>query len=489
KQIICDKIRGNSKVAFSNWKYRHYFSLIEIKGKSVSVTCTLCPGKKTLSMYASSNSNLINHLTSTHANTTLVAAANPTPNAASFSSSEGDRATLLKQATLNFSGQQQVTKPELNTLIARYVVENMLPLSTVVYESFRAILAKIPIRGGNTFVKFIDSEYEKMNIELKTSFEELEYILTTADIWTAHNKSYLGVTAHWLNPNNMERETAALACRRFKGRCASHTLNLIPCTDVDKWLLSKSATKAVYRSATALWNKTSRSALATETADELVSKKLLVPCTTRWNSFYDALARICEISMVDLNTISSKLGLTAITEREHQFLKEYCTAMKPLTVALDILQGEDCFHGSLICAIKIRFADVLGNKEAIPAAVTLPKFKLHWLRSQELKDKAKASLLAEELTIYSPLKPPLQQKNRWQTILDLQHKTLTLCGFSLIKKISLRYNAATPSSSPVERLFSLGKLVFSLKRNRLSDKRFEKLLLLLTNYFYNVVTE
>jgi len=38
-------------------------------------------------------------------------------------------------------------------------------------------------------------------------------------------------------------------------------------------------------------------------------KKLLVPCTTRWNSFYDALARICEISMVDLNTISSKLGL------------------------------------------------------------------------------------------------------------------------------------------------------------------------------------
>uniref|UniRef100_A0A8C1VIK2 HAT C-terminal dimerisation domain-containing protein n=1 Tax=Cyprinus carpio TaxID=7962 RepID=A0A8C1VIK2_CYPCA len=384
--------RGNSKVAFSNWKYRHYFSLIEIKGKSVSVTCTLCPGKKTLSMYASSNSNLINHLTSTHANTTLVAA-------------------------------------------------------------------------------------------------ELEYILTTADIWTAHNKSYLGVTAHWLNPNNMERETAALACRRFKGRCASHTLNLIPCTDVDKWLLSKSATKAVYRSATALWNKTSRSALATETADELVSKKLLVPCTTRWNSFYDALARICEISMVDLNTISSKLGLTAITEREHQFLKEYCTAMKPLTVALDILQGEDCFHGSLICAIKIRFADVLGNKEAIPAAVTLPKFKLHWLRSQELKDKAKASLLAEELTIYSPLKPPLQQKNRWQTILDLQHKTLTLCGFSLIKKISLRYNAATPSSSPVERLFSLGKLVFSLKRNRLSDKRFEKLLLLLTNYFYNVVTE
>lgn len=104
------------------------------------------PRKKTLSTSASSNSNLMKHLTSTHANTTLVAAAYP--NAASVSFSEGDGATLLKQATLDFSGQQHVTKAELNTLIARYVVESMLPLSTVESESFRAILAKIPIRGG-----------------------------------------------------------------------------------------------------------------------------------------------------------------------------------------------------------------------------------------------------------------------------------------------------------------------------------------------------
>ena len=57
--------------------------------------------------------------------------------------------------------------------------------------------------------------------------------------------------------------------------------------------------------------------------------------------------------MVDLNTISSKLGLPAITEREQQFLKEYCIAMKPLTVALDILQGEEnCYHGTLLPTIE-----------------------------------------------------------------------------------------------------------------------------------------
>ena len=32
---------GKSNVAFSNWKYRHYFSLMEIKGKNVFASFTL----------------------------------------------------------------------------------------------------------------------------------------------------------------------------------------------------------------------------------------------------------------------------------------------------------------------------------------------------------------------------------------------------------------------------------------------------------------
>jgi len=134
--------------------------------------------------------------------------------------------------------------------------------------------------------------------------------------------------------------------------CITH-LNLVSCTDVDKWILSRPETKATYRSATtkctALWNKASRSAVATETVDDVIARKLLVPCTTRCNSFYDALACICEIPIAELNTISSGFRLKSITEGEHQFLREYCVVMKPLTVALDILQGEEnCFHGTLL---------------------------------------------------------------------------------------------------------------------------------------------
>jgi hypothetical protein len=109
------------------------------------------------------------------------------------------------------------------------------------------------------------------------------------------------------------------------------------------------------------------------------------------------------------------------------------------------------------------------NHSQVPAA---------HLHITQIQPKRAISLLLRRM------RTPLQQKTRWH-IRSSEQNLNSLCGFSLIKKISLRYNAATPSSAPVERLFSLGKLVFSPKRNRLSDRRFEKLLLLRYNHWFN----
>lgn len=86
------------------------------------------------------------------------------------------------------------------------------------------------------------------------------------------------------------------------------------------------------------------------------------------------MARIVEIQMTDLSTISNRLELKCIGEREFQFLREYCTIMKPLTVSLDILQGEEsCYYGTLLPIIEVLMSKLLEIKEGLIIATGLPE--------------------------------------------------------------------------------------------------------------------
>ncbi|XP_035989476.1 uncharacterized protein LOC118561472 [Fundulus heteroclitus] len=332
------------------------------------------------------------------------------------------------------------------------------------------------------------------------------------DIWTVNNKSFMGVTVHWIN-STLHRNKAALACKRIRGRhtydvigaeieeihssyglhgkvvatvtdnasnfakafsvckpgnleseseneegddeeptftdvvealsttsgdgqfslpphyrCASHTINLISTSDVDKHLNSCADTKAVYRSSiakcSALWTKASRSTLASEQVEEVSRRKLMVPTSTRWNSLYEAISRIITIPMNELNPLCIKLGIKCLNKREYLFLQEYYTMMKPLTIALDILQGDECTYGALlptltslmsktlalkddlsrmtaslpdviVKAIKIRFDAVLDSQEGLLAAATCPKLKLRWLRDERRREHLKELLTTE----------------------------------------------------------------------------------------------
>ncbi len=46
--------------------------------------------------------------------------------------------------------------------------------------------------------------------------------MTTTDCWSTRRKSFIGVTAHWLDPDSLTRFSAALACKQLRG---SHTFD------------------------------------------------------------------------------------------------------------------------------------------------------------------------------------------------------------------------------------------------------------------------
>lgn len=163
-------------------------------------------------------------------------------------------------------------------------------------------------------------------------------------------------------------------------------------------------------------------------------------------------------------------------------------------------------------AIQTAFADVLDNKDAHLAAVSSPKFKLRWLRDDRRRQQVKELLTAEcrraawaiegpapvptastipvdaEMDFFGFETEPEESYSAEKEVMDYLRSggygLETLNQFSNIKNIFLKYNTPTPSSAPVQWLFSLGGLALTPTRNRLSDKRFEKLLLMRYNHCF-----
>ena len=72
-----------------------------------------------------------------------------------------------------------------------------------------------------------------------------------------------------------------------------------------------------------------------------------------------------------------------------------------------------------------------------------------------------------------------------QYLSDSDHSLESLNKYPSVKKLFMRYSTALPSSATVERLyFSFVENIHSPKRNKLSDKMFETLVILKGNSLY-----
>ncbi|CAI5694081.1 unnamed protein product [Oreochromis niloticus] len=354
------------------------------------------------------------------------------------------------------------------------------------------------------------------------------------------------MTAHWIDPSTFVRGHAALACKRVRGR---HTYDVIG-NEIEQvhsaYGLHSKVTATVtdngsnFIKAFRMFQK-SDSDEESEEDEEVTFTDVEQTLSTESEGQFSLPPhlRITDIPLAELNIVCTQFGIKCFTDREYLFLKEYCIMLKPLTVALDILQGEEnCYFGILlptleilmsrtlalqdelkltaslpdiiVKAIKVRFSSMMDNKEALLAAVTLLKFKLRWIREEEKKDMVRAMLTTEcrglSLEDQQPAQDHKNPADSTDDFFSFEEDDCTysaetevmeylksagselgvLSQFPRIKAISLRHNTATPSSAPVERLFSLGNLVLTPRRNRLSSECFERLTLMrYDNFFKN----
>jgi len=125
------------------------------------------------------------------------------------------------------SNRSTVSSQTAHRLISEYLVEDALSLSTPESPVFRKLIggisaAQIPDRKSLT--QHLYKAYGEMVKKVKEALEHPDSVSTTADVWTAHNHSYFGMTVHWIDLNSLNRCRAAICCTRIVGR---HTYDVL----------------------------------------------------------------------------------------------------------------------------------------------------------------------------------------------------------------------------------------------------------------------
>ena len=70
----------------------------------------------------------------------------------------------------------------------------------------------------------LDKAYDETEKKVKEALENIDSASITADVWTAHNRCYFGMTVHWIDPVSLNRCKAAICCTRIVGR---HTYDVL----------------------------------------------------------------------------------------------------------------------------------------------------------------------------------------------------------------------------------------------------------------------
>jgi len=106
-------------------------------------------------------------------------------------------------------------------------VEEMRPLVTCEKPAFKRLIKGLcglddatSLPDRRVMSKELNNKYTSYITILTDLIAKQNFICTTADIWSCNNKSYLGMTCHFIDEHTYVRYSYVLGCRRIKG---SHT--------------------------------------------------------------------------------------------------------------------------------------------------------------------------------------------------------------------------------------------------------------------------
>lgn len=134
---------------------------------------------------------------------------------------------LDKQAKFAMGGPIRVSHWTVDRVLIRLICKGHHP-SLVEQPAFKdfaaALYPQCKVLSRPTVKNRIAEAAGQMKARIISHLSNVNYITTTTDCWSAHQKSYIGVTCHWIDGETFERRSAVLACKRLRG---SHNFDVL----------------------------------------------------------------------------------------------------------------------------------------------------------------------------------------------------------------------------------------------------------------------
>ena len=218
-----------------------FFSLVEVGkeeksdgSRTLSFKCCLCKKENKISAATNATSNLKRHIQDLHPssadNFITLMEENRNKRGRKRTNDSISVAKKSRQLTLAESLSKypvHLSQVGLDELIINFIIQDIQPFTIVQSEAFkRLVLTGRPgksVMSYQTLMTKIDALFEDQMKQLRVNLKDTDFVCITADLWSGSHRGYLGVTVHWLNPNQ-DHESAALCCRQITGH---HTYDVI----------------------------------------------------------------------------------------------------------------------------------------------------------------------------------------------------------------------------------------------------------------------
>ncbi|XP_066970541.1 uncharacterized protein [Macrobrachium rosenbergii] len=136
----------------------------------------------------------------------------------SMSDQEEQPQTSKYKETVDVAMDQE----QFDEKIIAFVVDEMLPISLVDNQKFRDIFIGVyptlNLISKKSLELHIIERATAVQNRIKDQLAKQSYICMTFDVWLSKGKSFVRVTAHWIDEDILERCSASLALKRFKGK-------------------------------------------------------------------------------------------------------------------------------------------------------------------------------------------------------------------------------------------------------------------------------